>query len=418
MSTKIAIIGSGISGLTAAYLLNRKCDITVFEKEKRLGGHTATIDFDLNNKAYSIDTGFIVYNDWTYPNFIKLMAQLGVDTQETSMGFSVSCQNTGLEYAGNSFNALFAQRANLVSLSFLRMIRDILRFNREAERDLAQHSISKDMTLGEYLDKNKYSEAFCHQYLVPMGAAIWSASLAAMKDFPVYFFVEFFHNHGLLNVFNRPQWRVIKGGSKQYIEPLTREFKDNIVLDADIESIERVDGRVKISFAEQAPQYFDQVVIATHSDQALALLKDPSREEADVLGAIGYQDNSVVLHYDESVLPDNKRTWSSWNYLLGASDNALPVVSYNMNILQGIEDDKTFSVTLNADEIIDPAKVIGRYRYAHPQFTLDAEQAKHRWADINGVQNTWFCGAYWANGFHEDGVCSALRVAEQFGEFL
>ncbi len=418
MTTKVAIIGAGISGLTAAYLLNRCCDITVFERADTIGGHTATKTFTHNGKEHAIDTGFIVYNDWTYPNFIKLLTQLGVESQPTAMGFSVSCQDSGLEYAGNNLNTLFAQRRNVFSPKFLRMLKDIVRFNKDALRDLQDNRISRDMTLGAYLDHNGYSATFAYYYLVPMGAAIWSASLSAMRDFPVHFFVKFFHNHGLLNIKNRPQWRVIAGGSQSYLGPLTASFKNNIVTQADIQSIQRSTKGVKITFGDGRTESFDSVVFATHSDQALALLADASGDEKAVLGSIPYAENSVVLHHDESLLPRSKRTWSSWNYRLTGEKNALPVVTYDMNILQGLDEPTTYCVSLNADDLIDPEKIIGRYRYAHPQFSLAGITAQDRWHTINGVNRTWFCGAYWGNGFHEDGVSSALQVAEQFGEFL
>lgn len=418
MTIKIAIVGSGISGLVAAHLLNRRCDITLFEREDRLGGHTATIDVDFKGRHYAIDTGFIVYNDWTYPNFIKLLCQLGVDSQPTSMGFSVSCNDSGLEYAGNNLNALFAQRKNILSSQFWLILRDIFRFNKNAEKDLKNMHISKEMTLGEYLDANGYSEVFARYYLVPMGAAIWSASLAAMRAFPVHFFIQFFHNHGLLNIIDRPQWRVVAGGSKSYIAPLIKGFENNIVTSAQIRCIERRNGAAVLHFANGESAHFDEVVLATHSDQALALLQDASETEKAVLGAIPYSDNSVVLHHDQTLLPKNKTTWSSWNYRLTGGEDTLPIVTYNMNILQGIESDTTFCVSLNADHLIDPTKIIARFNYAHPQFSIAAIQAQKRWAEINGVNATWFCGAYWANGFHEDGVTSALQVTEQFGEFL
>ena len=308
---KVAIIGSGISGLTAAYLLNKQHDITLFEKEARLGGHTATIDFSLDGKGYAIDTGFIVFNDNTYPNFIKLLGQLGVSYSPTSMGFSVSCPKTGLEYAGNNLNTLFAQRRRLFDLSFWCMLKDIIRFNKQAQYDYANDNIPADLTLGEYLAINKYSDKFAHYYLVPMGAAIWSASFAAMKQFPVVFFVKFFFNHGLLDITNRPQWRVITGGSKSYIAPLTKSFEDKIVTRAHITQVKRLTNGVNIQFDDGRVEHFDQVVFATHSDQALALLADASDKEQEILGDIPYQTNSVVLHFDESMLPKSKRTWSS-----------------------------------------------------------------------------------------------------------
>lgn len=425
---KIAIIGGGISGLSAAYLLNQQHDVTVFEKADRIGGHTATIDFELDGSEYAIDTGFIVYNDWTYPNFIKLLDRLGVQRQATSMGFSVHCEESGLEYAGHNLNTLFAQRKNVLSPKFWRLIRNILRFNKDALSDLENNLIDENISLGDYLKLNGYADEFSRLYLIPMGAAIWSMSCEKMKSFPLKFFVTFFKNHGLLSVKNRPTWRVISGGSKQYIGPLTESFKDRIVLNSDIASVKRLEcfadiaeasvddiqNSVAIRFNDGRTEFFDQVVFACHSDEALALLVDCSRDERDVLGSIDYENNRVTLHWDDSVLPKNKRTWSSWNYCLGLDSSVPPTLSYNMNILQGLSDDKTFCVTLNDVERIDKNKVIGEYVYAHPQFSLAGEVAKSSWRKINGG-NTWFCGAYWRNGFHEDGVYSAVRVANAFG---
>jgi len=411
---RIAIIGTGISGLTAAYILQRKHDITVYESAGRIGGHTATIKFELDNKPYAIDTGFIVFNDWTYPNFIQLLEQLGVDSLDTSMGFSVSCEKTGIEYAGKNLNTVFAQRRNIFSPYFLRMTKDILRFNKEALADLDQDNIASHITLGEYLKKNGYSQQFAEYYLIPMGAAIWSMSCERIYAFPLRFFVAFFKNHGLLNLKDRPTWRVIKGGSSAYLPALTSSFTDKIKLNSDIKAIERTSDTVVIHHSNGESEHYDEVVIATHSDQALKLLSDPSQQEKEVLGGIPYEDNSVILHYDDTLLPKNKKTWSSWNYKLRETNNRQPTLTYNMNILQGLRDKKTFCVTLNDDQYITPDKIIGKYTYAHPQFTLAGEKTKKKWNTINGVNRTWFCGAYWGNGFHEDGVVSALRVAEGY----
>ena len=415
---KIAIIGAGISGLTAAYVLSERHQVSVFEKAERIGGHTATMDVHIDGQDYAIDTGFIVYNDWTYPNFIRLLNKIGVANQCTSMGFSVSCEQTGLEYAGNNIPSLFAQKRNLFSSAFLGMLRDIVRFNREAKQDLANNSIGQDISLGEYLTERGYSDMFIHYYLVPMGAAIWSASFASIKNFPLLFFVRFFSNHGLLNIGDRPQWRVIKGGSKTYLGPLTKPFAENIHVKAGINQVLRLDKGVKIIFDNGDVKWFDEVIIATHSDEALELLGDASEDEQAVLGDIPYEENDVVLHYDESLLPKRKRAWSSWNYRMQGADQERPVLTYNMNILQGIKAKKTFCVTLNATDKIDPNKILGRYRYAHPQFSLAGIRAQDRWSLINGVNHTWFCGAYWRNGFHEDGVVSALNVTEALGVFL
>ena len=413
---KIAIIGSGISGLTAAHILCRDHEVSVFEKDSRLGGHTATVDVNYKGESLAIDTGFIVYNERTYPNFIRLLDKLNVKAQKTLMGFSVFNPKTGLEYAGNSINAMFAQRKNIFSLSFWMMLKDIVRFNKESVRDLDAGLIKDDMTLGEYLDQNAYSESFCRNYLVPMGAAIWSASFESMKNFPVTFFVRFFHNHGLLTILDHPQWYVIKGGSRSYIDPLIQGFKNNIHLNSRIDGVLRTDdASIQINFADGSHEKFDQVIFATHSDQALKLLSDASKEEREILGAIKYKDNDVVLHTDVSLLPKKKITWSSWNYLLDNDDCALPILTYNMNILQSLDSQYEYNVTLNANDRINPDSIIEKFVYAHPQFSIPAMKAQGRWAEINGVNNTWFCGAYWANGFHEDGVASALKITEKFG---
>lgn len=409
----IAIIGAGISGLGCAHRLTALGhNIRIFEAGDRIGGHTATYDVKLGTRRYAIDTGFIVYNDWTYPNFIALMESLQVATRPTSMGFSVSDEVTGLEYAGNNLNTLFAQRKNLVSPRFLNMVRQILRFNREAVQDLDAGRLSTDETLGEYLARKGYSDSFGRQYLLAMTSAIWSADFADAKEFPVEFFIRFFRNHGLLQVTNRPQWRVIEGGSREYLGPLTASFEDRIFLNQPVKSVRRSpDKGVTIGFANDREMVFDQVVIATHSDQALGLLQDPSSSERAILGAMPYRDNDVVLHTDDRLLPKNRTTWSSWNYRL-KPDSHRAVVTYNMNILQGISAPETFCVTLNDTDSINPARVLGRFNYAHPQFTVESVKAQARWQEINGVNNTWFCGAYWHNGFHEDGLTSGLRVAD------
>lgn len=414
---KIAIIGSGIAGLTSAYLLARKHDITVFEAADWIGGHTHTVDVTVADRSCSIDTGFIVFNDWTYPNFIRLLKQLKVDFKATEMSFSVSDPVTGTEYNGNNLNSLFAQRRNLLSPQFWGMLRDIMRFNREAIADLQNQRIADDTTLGEYLEGGGYGQRFIEHYIVPMGAAIWSMSLADMLGFPLQFFVRFFKNHGLLSINNRPQWQVISGGSSRYIEPLTRSFARHIRLNCPVQMVERDDAGVLIHSAHGSER-FDKVVFACHSDQALALLAEASTAERQILGALPYADNDVVLHTDTRLLPKRPLAWASWNYRLGGSGQQLAAVTYDMNILQGIASDTTFCVSLNQTAAIDPQKILARYRYAHPQYSLAAVAAQARWEELHGVRHSYFCGAYWANGFHEDGVVSALRVASAFGEHL
>jgi len=409
-TVRIAVIGSGISGLACARYLHREHEIHVFEASRHIGGHTATVDVALGGRRYAVDTGFIVYNDRNYPNFIALLEELGVPSRPTVMSFSVSDRTNGLEYAGSNLNTLFAQRKNLFSPRFLNMLRDILRFNREAAADLECGRIDDGTTLGEYLERRRYGRAFIDQYLVPMGAAIWSADTAAMRDFPLRFFVRFFYNHGLLSLKNRPRWRVVEGGSREYIAPLTRGFARRIRVDTPVAGVRRTAAGVRVHLSGDRIAHFDQVVFACHGDQALALLRDPTEAEKAVLGALPYRDNEVVLHTDARLLPKNRSTWSSWNYLLSQEDRHA-VVTYNMNILQGIEAPETFCVTLNKSDAIDPARILGRFNYSHPVFTPRGLRAQRRWKDINGGR-TWYCGAYWYNGFHEDGVNSAMRVAE------
>ncbi len=415
---KIAIIGTGISGLTCAYLLNRRHDITVFEAGDTIGGHTATVDITMaDGEQRAIDTGFIVYNEWTYPNFIKLLTQLGISGQKTEMSFSVHDERSGLEYGGNNLNALFAQRRNVFRPSFLKMVRDILRFNKTSIAELDAGALPADMTLGEYLNKNHYSKNFIAHYLVPMGAAIWSASTKVMLEFPLLFFVRFLKNHGLLSISERPQWFVIPGGSREYLAPLTKDFSDRIHTSTPVTGITRHNEGVTLTTA-RGTEYFDAVIIASHSDQALAILQDASTAERDILSAIPYQSNDVVLHTDTRLLPKQKRAWSSWNYHLTADEQSHAVLTYNMNILQGLQSKHTFCVTLNHTAAIDSEKILRQFSYSHPVFTVDGIGAQQRWHEINGVNHTWFCGAYWRNGFHEDGVASALRVCEAFGEKL
>lgn len=421
-SQRVAIIGSGISGLTAAYLLNnygacldngeRRFEISVFESANRIGGHTATIAVEHEGAHYNIDTGFIVYNDWTYPNFIRLINELGVETQATDMSFSVSCNDTGLEYSGSSLNTLFAQRRNMLRGDFWRMLRDIARFNHQAVVDLEEGNLSEGATLGDYLRTKGYSGLFVSHYLVPMCAAIWSASTAEVMNFPLIFFVRFFKNHGLLSINNRPQWRVINGGSSAYLKPLVQSFEEKIELNAVIKSVRRSANKVELEFADGSIRAFDSVIFACHSDQALALLAEPTTAERSVLGAIPYNSNEVMLHTDTRLLPRERRAWAAWNYLLDRNNDQQAVLTYNMNILQGIKSNTEFCVTLNARDKIDAAKVLGVYHYSHPAYSLASITAQNRWAEINGRNNTYFCGAYWANGFHEDGVLSAIRVAE------
>jgi predicted NAD/FAD-binding protein len=409
---KIAIIGSGIAGNTLAYHLHQQHDITVFEANDYVGGHTHTHDIALFGEHYQVDTGFIVFNDRTYPNFLQLLETLNVEWQPSHMSFSVRDERNGMEYNGTTLNSLFAQRSNLFKPSFYRMIRDILRFNKTALELLEDGS---EITLGDYLAKGQYSEQFIHQYIVPMGSAIWSTDAAQMMQFPARFFVRFFHHHGMLTVNNRPQWRVIKGGSHAYVEKLTADFKSKVKRNTPIESVRRLKNSVKVKPFNQAEQTFDYVFFACHSDESLAMLgKDATTAEREVLSAIPYQENTIYLHYDRSLMPKRKLAWAAWNYHITDKPTGKVQVTYNMNILQGLQSPEPILVTLNHTDMINPAKVIKRLRYMHPLYTVEGAVAQTRHAEISGHNRTSYAGAYWRNGFHEDGVVSALAALKHF----
>lgn len=409
---KIAVIGTGISGNVAAYHLQKEHDVTVFEANDYIGGHTHTHDIDWQGERYAVDTGFIVFNEKTYPNFIQLLDELKVEASPTTMSFSVKSEINGLEYNGHSLDTLFAQRRNLFRPSFHNMIRDILRFNREAP--LSLKSNAADMSLGEYLVSNGYGKMFIDHYIIPMGAAIWSTDPEKMQQFPARFFIRFFDHHGLLNVVDRPRWFVINGGSREYVGPLVKSFENNIRLNSPVESIRRFPGYVEIKPRQQMAERFDAVFVATHSDQALAMLDDASLQERQVLGAIRYQENEAVLHTDSEILPTRKRAWAAWNYHMLADQREQVAVTYNMNILQGIKAPVQFCVTLNNSKAVRKKHVIKRLKYQHPVYTAETVLAQQRQSEINGVNRTYYCGAYWRNGFHEDGVVSALNALQDF----
>ncbi|MGO2498175.1 MAG: NAD(P)/FAD-dependent oxidoreductase [Vibrio litoralis] len=411
----IAIIGSGISGLTSAYLLSREHHVTVFEKNDYIGGHTATKDIEVDGKCYAIDTGFIVYNERTYPNFIKLLNQLGITEQKTEMSFSVMNPSANLEYNGSTLNTLFAQRSNLLKPSFWRLILEILRFNKLCKALYEQDEIDVELTLGDFLKQHKFNQAFSQNYILPMGAAIWSSSLVEMTQFQLKFFVRFFYNHGLLDIQNRPQWFVIPGGSKQYIYPLIKSFENNIELNSQIKSVSRTSSGVTLLFEDGQSKQFDDVVFACHSDQALQLLGDANAQEQEILSSMPYRDNQVVLHTDTNLLPKRRLAWASWNYHLDSNQNRPACVTYNMNILQELESDTTFCVTLNNTDRIDANKILQTFHYSHPVFNQSSLAAQQRRLEICGKNHTHFAGAYWHNGFHEDGVRSAVEVAQRFG---
>ena len=399
--------------MVAAWLLHPQHDITVFEANDYVGGHTHTVSVEQAGKTYAIDTGFIVFNQRTYPNFCRLLDLLGVASQESEMSFSVRYDRTGLEYCGTSLNTLFAQRTNLFRPSFLGMLLEILRFNRESPRLLDESS--DQISLGDYLDQRRYSRCFREQYLIPMGAAIWSTSPSKMLEFPARYFVQFLVNHGLVTLSDRPIWRTITGGSWKYVERLTAPFRERIHLNCPVQRVHRSMDSVEVT-SPKGTESFDQVIFATHGDQALRLLGDPTELEREVLSPFACSRNVAVLHTDSSILPKRRLAWASWNYHLTDSLFDAPSVTYQMNILQRLESPDPFCVTLNREDSIQSDKILQRYVYEHPVYSPAAVASQRRHAEISGLSSrTHFCGAYWGYGFHEDGVKSALAVAKAFG---
>ena len=405
---KIAIVGGGISGLTTAYLLSREHEVILYESNDYIGGHTNTVTIEMNGSPVPVDTGFIVYNEQNYPNFSHILSDLNVSTQPTSMSFSVKLIEPDLEYNGSSFKQLFGQKKNLLRPRFYQMLWDILRFNRRSPGLL--DSTSYEITLGEYAIECGFSQDFIHHYLVPMGAAIWSSSPSAILEMPAYFFIRFFKNHGMLNLNDRPQWRTITGGSCQYVNKMIASFAKNIRLGHKVSSVERLNDRVTVD-----GDSYDHVVFACHSDQAIEALSDPSVYEKDILSKISYQKNEIIMHTDTSIMPAREDLWAAWNYHSQGNDDSPVAMTYNMNILQDLDIKETICITLNSLNLINPDLILGRHIYSHPQFTTESMKAQERWMEISGGNRTHFCGAYWGNGFHEDGVNSALMIANFFG---
>jgi len=410
---RVAIIGTGIAGMCAAHLLQARYDLTIFEANDYLGGHTHTVDVVQDGVRHAVDTGFIVYNEKTYPGFIALLEKFGVATQPTNMSFSVQDQASGTEYASADLNAVFAQRRNLLRPRFLRMVTEIVRFNSEARRFL--DSGDDSTTLTELLHALRFSETFAQWYLTPMLAAIWSAEPSKVGEFPARHFLRFFENHGLLSINGRPQWRVITGGSREYTKKLCAPFADRVLLNSPVQRVVRGENGVRVITRDGIAHDFDRVVMASHSDESLALIEDTTPLERAVLGAIPYQVNDVVLHTDRSLLPRRRRAWASWNYHVPSESRALPSVTYHMNALQGIESRKPFLVTLNDTARIAPGEILGRWPYSHPSYSRDGIAAQARHAELNAASRLHFCGAYWGYGFHEDGVQSAIRLAQHLG---
>ena len=410
---KIAIIGAGIAGNVVARGLYRQHDITVFEAGDHVGGHSHTHQIEVGGRSLSVDTGFIVYNNVTYPRFSALLAELGVPSRATPMSFSVRNELSGLEYASASINTLFAQRRNLLRPRFHRMWTEILRFNCHAAA-LHEAPGQHELTLGDFVRQQGYSAGFVDDYLLPMASAIWSAAPADIGAMPARFLIGFFRNHGMLSVNNRPEWRTVSGGSAQYVARLVAPFRARIQLRTPVVGVRRNSAGVLLRLAGGEVKLFDRVFFACHSDQALALLEDPSEAERAVLGAIPYQENEVVLHTDARLLPRQRRAWAAWNYHVTREPSARVSVTYNMNILQALPAAETVCVTLNRSGDIDPRKVLRRLTYQHPLFTRAAVAAQARLPEINGVDRAYYSGAYWRYGFHEDGVVSAENTLECF----
>ncbi|MEQ9617348.1 MAG: FAD-dependent oxidoreductase [Phycisphaerales bacterium] len=413
---RVAVIGAGVSGLVCAALLRERFDVTVFEAGDHIGGHTRTIDLDDPDGAVGVDTGFIVYNETNYPNFTKLLKRLGVRSRPSDMSLSVRDDRIGLEYNGSSLRKLFAQRRNILRPSHHRMIRDILRFFRESPALL--DGPDDTLTVLEYVRRERYSDAFLDRYLLPIGASLWSCPEGTFLGFPIRFVVEFFHNHGMLRRAGRPEWRVIDGGSARYVEALTAGWRDRIRLRTPVASVERSASSVTITTTAGYTHTCDHVVIACHTDQALAMLADPSDAEREILGAIPYSANRTVLHTDTSLLPRRRRAWASWNYHAGHERDHPATLTYNMNMLQSLETRETYCVTLNEQAKIDTDRKLRAFDDGHPVFSAGKADAQKRHDELINANRSSYCGAYWGYGFHEDGVRSALRVCGAFGVSL
>jgi len=416
---KIAVIGSGISGMTVGHLLALNHEVHLFESDNRLGGHTHTHEVKVDSGTYNIDTGFIVHNNKNYTLFLKLLNKLGVKTQKSEMSFSVKVEKNGLEYNGSTINSLFSQRKNFLNINFYKMILDIVKFNKKAtEYYLKNPNFDENKTLEEYLLENGYSDEFIESYIIPMGAAIWSAGREEMRHFPFGFFVRFFHHHGMLTIDDRPEWRTLIGGSKNYIGPLTKNFSQNIHLSTPVQSVRRTDKSIIVETlfeGIQTEMEFDQVVFATHADTTLRILSNANADEHQVLSGFSYRPNDVILHTDTSILPKKVLAHAAWNYFVPKHQRERVAITYHMNILQSIQSPETFLVSLNMDDLIDPKKVLKKISYSHPVYSLNSVKSQSQWDKISGLDRIHFCGAYWGNGFHEDGVKSAVKVAECFG---
>ncbi|MCA9200968.1 MAG: FAD-dependent oxidoreductase [Planctomycetales bacterium] len=412
---RIAIVGAGISGCLVSRILSTEHAVTVFEASQHAGGHAHTVDVDLEGVHYPVDTGFMVFNRKTYPNFCRLLEILGVDSQQSDMSFSIHCDRTQLEYQGSSLNGIFAQRANVLRPSFLRMLFDIVRFNGAGMAAARSKNLLDGQSVGDFLADCGVGKAFLRQYLLPMASAIWSSTPRSILDFPACFMIGFFANHGLMQIRDRPQWRTIKGGAKQYVHALLAPIAERVRLGSPVKSVVRDEEGVTVELGDGETQFFDQVVFATHSDQALRMLAIPTTAERQVLGSIPYHANTAVLHTDIRMLPRRRRAWASWNYRIADTDDQNAIVTYDLSRLQQHASPKPILLTLNATDQVAPDSVIRSFDFQHPAFSVSAISAQRRLMEISGQNRTHYCGAYWGYGFHEDGVNSALAVAKHFG---
>lgn len=414
---RIAIVGTGISGLTSAYLLNRDYDVHVFEANNYIGGHTNTIQVQEDNRTIPVDTGFIVFNEHNYPYLCQLFDALNVKSRNSDMSFSVHCEKSGLEYNGTDLNRIFSQRKNIINPGFLKMLKDIMHFHEHAPSEL-KNNLLDTITVDKFATQYAYSKNFIEYYLVPLGASLWSCPAERFRQFPIKFVLEFLDNHCMLQVNNRPQWKTVVGGSFQYIAPLTQWFFEKIHLNKPVNRVVRKNNQVELFFQDGTNESFDEVILATHADTSRNLVENPDTEELDLLSLFDYQDNEAVLHTDTSVLPKMERTWASWNYRIPATDTSHVAVTYNMNILQGIESKHTYNVSLNQTRDIDPKKIIRRIQYHHPIFKPGRDLAQSQHHQMIRRRGISYCGAYWGYGFHEDGVRSAIAIGEAYDQVL
>jgi len=410
---KIAVIGAGISGLTAAYVLGRRHDVTLYDVNNYAGGHANTVDVSENGRTIPVDTGFIVFNELNYPNLCRLFSLLEVESQPSDMSFSVHCETTGFEYNGTSINKLFGQRRNFVSPAFWSMVRDILRFNKQALSDL-EGALSDETSVADYVARGNYSDTFARFYLMPLGASLWSCDTRTFSTFPMRFVLDFLNNHRMLQVNDRPVWRTVSGGSRLYVRKLLAAYRGRLCLYAPVQTVRRTSGRVQVQLSNGVTNDYDEVVLATHANQAGRIIDEPEEVESQMLSMFPYRRNRVTLHTDTGLLPDRRNLWAAWNYRIPSDETTQTSVTYNMNILQSLPAKQTYCISLNQDAPIDPAKVLRRFDYEHPMFIPGREAAQREHGSLIRRRGVSYCGAYWGYGFHEDGVRSALNVCGAF----